>query len=401
MIRFACHCGHQFLLDDSEAAGAVQCPNCGKLNDVPTHHDLQHMGEDGSLELKPLEIEEEPQRLALLSQIYARGRQDELGNDIDFRPTPEEVAARGVPAAREPERIIRPRYDPETGQLIRPIDVISEPPRAPVPLKGPMLGQTPRRAPQPDPTGWRGPLGVLVMPANLVTIGFVMIATIVANLGMLSAMTVYKLGFIEALVIELFIIGHYANVVEEIGAERREEMPRMLRDAEFYGDIWVPTVNMFGSMMLCYALTVVVLGTMGFTLAAWIIGGVLAAVGTWFFPALLLTLTSSGSAANLRPDRVFGVIRGCGVDYIPAMLLWTIGGGLYVSNTVVYMKLMTATEQPSLSVSGWVLFILSLLLWRLLTVPLLHLFAVQLGLLYRRHYEKFTWVHQRHQRVAV
>ena len=104
MIRFACQCGHPFVLDDSQAAGKVQCPNCRKLNDVPTHHDLAHMDEDGVLELKPLEMKKSPIGWRLLSQIYAKGRQDESGNDIDFRPTPEDLAAPGVAAPREPRR---------------------------------------------------------------------------------------------------------------------------------------------------------------------------------------------------------------------------------------------------------------------------------------------------------
>ena len=50
----------------------------------------------------------------------------------------------------------------------------------------------------------------------------------------------------------MLILGHYAHIVEEIGVDGREEMPRLLRDMSFYGDIWIPLVNVFGSLMLCY-----------------------------------------------------------------------------------------------------------------------------------------------------
>ena len=40
MISFACRCKHRFSLPDDQAGGIIQCPDCGRLNDVPTLDDL-------------------------------------------------------------------------------------------------------------------------------------------------------------------------------------------------------------------------------------------------------------------------------------------------------------------------------------------------------------------------
>ena len=48
MIRFNCHCTHEFLVPEDQAGSLVQCPKCGRLNDVPTLSDLEHL-EDGGI----------------------------------------------------------------------------------------------------------------------------------------------------------------------------------------------------------------------------------------------------------------------------------------------------------------------------------------------------------------
>ena len=40
MIRFHCTCKHVFETDDNMSGGLVQCPKCGRLNDIPTLSDL-------------------------------------------------------------------------------------------------------------------------------------------------------------------------------------------------------------------------------------------------------------------------------------------------------------------------------------------------------------------------
>ena len=40
MINFPCTCNHRFSLPDDQAGGLIQCPQCGRLNDILQKEDL-------------------------------------------------------------------------------------------------------------------------------------------------------------------------------------------------------------------------------------------------------------------------------------------------------------------------------------------------------------------------
>jgi hypothetical protein len=128
MIRFRCTCQHLFESDDNMAGGLVQCPQCGKLNDIPTLSDLAALNEDGTYRVGiDGEDEPSPDRLAELERAFARKRVDEYGVEIDLRPTMQDVQSAGadeVPLELKDEvRPGAPKYDPVTGELIRPMSV--------------------------------------------------------------------------------------------------------------------------------------------------------------------------------------------------------------------------------------------------------------------------------------
>jgi len=155
-IRFACTC-HAVLEVSIEQAGmSIQCPCCGRLVDVPTLSDLQTIDEDGLYRMGELELQEEPDRLAKLHRAFWRNRTDEQGNEIDLRenfqeeiPVAEPIetleeanpldAAIGDPVIAAEEEAIDvlakdafekpppPRYDPITGELLRPLPLQEEP----------------------------------------------------------------------------------------------------------------------------------------------------------------------------------------------------------------------------------------------------------------------------------
>src|SRR5262249_43853477 len=89
----------------------------------------------------------------------------------------------------------------------------------------------------------------------------------------------------------MMVIGHLANIVEEIGVQERDELPAPLRGMEWGADVWTPFVNCFGAIMLCYLPAVVASGPQ--TLLT--VSVPLALAGTFCFPAVFLTLSTSGS----------------------------------------------------------------------------------------------------------
>src|SRR5688572_11625472 len=139
MIRFACHCKHRFEVPTELAGGAVQCPRCGKLNDVPTLSDLPNLEEDGTYRVDVERRTDNPYRLRELEIIYAKGPRDDEGDEIDLRMTAAELQPdppRGDPQDDDGggELLLegeipataaetKPRYDPVTGELIRPLDI--------------------------------------------------------------------------------------------------------------------------------------------------------------------------------------------------------------------------------------------------------------------------------------
>jgi hypothetical protein len=126
--------------------------------------------------------------------------------------------------------------------------------------------------------------------------------------------------------------------------------------------------------------------------------GAFALVGSYVFPAVFLTLATSGTALNLTPGRVMGVITRCGPGYVATV-------GLYLAAIVTYGLAVTGSL-------GWLVGFLGRDLgtgilgtaWLahltlIVAVYLMHLFCWRVGLLYRAHHEEFPWAFQYHVRT--
>src|SRR5215213_8093263 len=134
MIDFPCPCGrYKFSVPQDMAGGLVQCPECHRLCDVPTPGELQSLDDDGAYKLGPtIDPVEDPQaRLRKVARAFTRKHRDESGEEIDLRPTYDEIAAAGTDdgsmALADEVDMHAPQYDPLTGQLIRPIDIKRDP----------------------------------------------------------------------------------------------------------------------------------------------------------------------------------------------------------------------------------------------------------------------------------
>jgi hypothetical protein len=420
MIRFACLCKHRIEVDADMAGGLTQCPHCGRLNDVPTLSDLPHLADDGTYRVEVEPPKDDPLRLAELGIVYAKGPRDPDGDEIDLRfsagevaaPDPAEAAADDaddiIPLKDEPRRPLAapavrpaPRNDPETGELIEQFDIKPDPQTPLDPTDIPMAratiayatGAAARRV-----TSAHAAVELL-MPINVAVMAFLFLAHVIFQFtGMISVTGLWIFGVIPLLILFL-IIGHYGNVIDEIGPQDRDELPRPLRQCQLGDDLWQPFVNVTCALAVCFG------GPVLLAMRARAAGlppvqtlallGLLVLLGLVVLPAVMLTTNTSGTVVNLRPDRLIGVMRTAGVSYAVSV-------GLGVLATVTYGFGIFAADMAFIRVLGgmnsplpvWV---------HVVGYPTLaagiyfaHLFCWHLGLIYREHHAQFPWAYQRH-----
>jgi hypothetical protein len=406
MINFACRCSHRFSLPDDQAGGVIQCPQCHRLCDVPNLSDLGHLDADGNFNFDDdgvIPLAGDEQRLNTLHKAFTRAHTDEAGEEIDLRPTMQDVMNAGTEEMpyelADQVKPAPPKYDPLTGALIKPLDVKGGLPQRIDPKTVPMArravdyaaGDLNRR------TDILAVGGRLLQPVNL----FVMSVIVLFHVMFQPVILVMLAGLF--LVAPLFIIGiglllaHFGCVVEDTGPGERDELPRPLRDAELHADMWHPFTCVAGAVILCYWPAFM----------SWRAGApsvvslIVALVGTFFVPAVLLTLCTSGSPANLRPDRLIGVIGAIGTRYFTIVLIMTGAVALYglglwrtqVDCAFLFMPrrfsgfttLVPWWFQPWIAYPAF-----------LAGVFTMHWFCWSLGSAYRAHHEQFPWILQRH-----
>lgn len=408
MIEFPCTCGLIFRLDDDQAGGLVQCPDCRRLNDVPTHSELGQIAPDGTYRIDAAAPAHDTDAVvADLQYVYQRGARDAEGNEIDLRLTPEERSAigRGEPVPLAPGGRVRtdvPRYDPETGELVAPLDIKQEgaadPDAASIPIAKPTLNYATGSAAQR--LSFARIFLHLFAPLNLA----VLFAVFCMHVLLWPLLLVVFAGimFLVIAVPILFgmILAHFGNVIEDAGPYERDELPRPLRDLGWHEDLWGPFCGVFASLLVCYGPALMLPGLLlrkapALAAAAPGTAVVLGAAGTFLFPAVLLTLQTSGTALNLRPDRLMAVIAACGRDYFITLSIWIVTAAVYALGWVG-TTLALADVVHSVPVPWWLMAWAVVIPALVVGIFLAHYFCMCLGMLYRVHYFKFPWVLQRH-----
>jgi hypothetical protein len=405
VIEFPCTCGHRFRLEDDQAGTLIQCPQCRRLNDIPAHGELSQFLGDGTYKVDdPVDLRDSNEVAAELAYVYQRGHHDADGNEIDLRLNRADIESIGgdpIPLAPDAPPRQAPRYDPETGELITAHELKDELAPKVDPASIPMAkaainyatGETVHH------NSFLRALAHLFSPLNVaVTFSVFMVHVLLWPLLLVMYAGILYLILAVPVLVGM-ILAHYGNVIEDVGPFERDELPRPLRNVGWHEDIWSPFCNFFGSLAICYGpsavLPLLVVRVPAFQPMAAAIGVLCGAMGTFFFPAVLLTLQTSGSSFNLRPDRVLALIGSCGAAYFFAVVLWTVTAAIYLWG-FIGTSLALATVMHSSNLPAW------LTSWSI-TVPalvagifLMHYFCMCLGILYRLHYPSFQWVLQRH-----
>jgi hypothetical protein len=306
----------------------------------------------------------------------------------------DELMKVGEPPA-PPEQVNRaggfsPKYDPFTGELIRPIEVKPDTtPHPAIPIATPAIGYASGDTREP---GMFAVFALLLQPMNLFVMLAVLLMHLVIEIVGIAASVLFFL-----MPVKWFLTGvlfsHYGCVLEETGSTRNDEMPRPLRDLGWHEDLWGPFVQVFGALLICFAPASTVLHNGWFGDWNTVVVAALAVAGCLLAPAVLITMTTSGSYLNPRPDRLLSVIRGIGARYIILVVMFVVSLSVYIGGFVGAGLLSASIFAPPGAQSGHVPVLAAMLL---LGIYLMHAFCWMCGLAYRRGYEHFDWVLQRH-----
>lgn len=241
----------------------------------------------------------------------------------------------------------------------------------------------------------------LLMPVNVAVMLFVFVVHVFLQMSLIVVLSGLIFMIAAPLICALILVSHYGNVIDEIGPQDHDELPRPLRSVSLRDDIWDPFVNVAASLMLCYLPVAVVAGRSGALPPAVRVAlvALLLVAATVALPAVLLTTTTSGTFLNLRPDRLIGVIRTCGHNYFVAVIagalaLAAYGGGM-VAADLSLVALMGGGAY--MEIPRWAHWAIG---YPLLSVGiyLTHFFCWYMALLYRAHHAQFPWMLQRHVR---
>lgn len=415
MIRFACRCSQFVEVPDDMAGLSTQCPKCGLLLDIPSLSDAGAIDVDGTYRLDSRPKPKINEHLQELTTVYYPGRKRADGTEIDLRGTVQPAIPPPSPPpsadSPPPTPVERPKYDPETGELVIPVDINQ--PVAPVhysnlPTAGRVINYSTNTTEHIQPAiANLGVFSRLFEPVNLIVLGLVLLMHMA--LVLLIVFTDYIIVIFAApILLAMLLIGHYALLIEEIGPNDLDELPRPLRNVHLYDDFLSPFLRMVCSLLLSYWPSLVVIIVI---VVAWAGGKqfpfldtynlhiALFLIGSFFFPAIILTICTSGNIVNLRPDRVLGTIRCIGLRYLAIILLWMlaittciVGQAVVLFNWFISISTPTGTPIPLIARP----FIAYPLL--ALGVYLLHAFSWILGLEYRRTHSNYPWVLQHHIR---
>jgi hypothetical protein len=383
------------------AAGTIQCPKCGLLNDVPTLSDLENIAEDGTLLLKDDVVKPERDRVAQVKRAFRPGRVDDQGHEIDLRPTQKELAgvnSTEIPFADAPGpgvRLAKPKYDPVTGELIQPLDVA----RADLPKAIPVAKRSLTYA-AGEAKDVLTPAKIFVKmfePANAVVMVFIFVFYFIFQaVGLLAMGFLAMLGlpWVAANIpLGFLAMAHYVNTIDDNGPQMMDELPRPLRHFSWFEDMWAPFTRMAASLGFCFLPALILWHKLParFEAAALIP----AMIGLFFFPAVLLTMITSGTYANLRPDRLMGVVRAAGGGYLLSLVLWVAALPLFAFSLLNLFMFPAAWREEH----EWIEYLNKAYIGfplLFIGIIMMHFASWHLGLLYQRHHANFPWVFQRH-----
>ncbi|MGC4032963.1 MAG: hypothetical protein QM754_14745 [Tepidisphaeraceae bacterium] len=387
----------------AELAGEqLQCPTCRRLVDVPRPGELDAFNDDGTVRMDDAPKQES----GLLDKFAA------FSGDVDMRPSYDEFVLAGTgPEDEAPRRRPTPKYDPVTGELIVPIEILNDdlPPAPKIDPNAPVLGYARSAVPgnstvEPSTLTWWN------LPWRLLTGMSLMAMIVVFVVHFISSFMMMLPGFfllwvVPSLLMTLTIIAHYCNTMEDFGPNDRERVPVLLRSASFEEDVFRP-LFLFGSAV-AYSFGPLILVAMFspkgfFEHNEWAFVGLLA----WamlVFPLSVFTTVCGGTLHNLMPHRMASVVKAAPLKLMMASFtVWLAMAAYLTAWQFIEVRGPSAFAATMPSTSDLLHMLVDLTLTYgayAAAVYLMHVGAGWLGLIYRDHHADLDWLLQRHEKV--
>ncbi|MDB5327133.1 MAG: hypothetical protein JWM57_2702 [Phycisphaerales bacterium] len=401
MIHFVCICGEPFDVPAELAGESMQCPVCMRLVDVPRLSDEGSFEDDGTVRMG--NSHQTPSGLGDKFRAF--------GQHSDMRPDLEDflLAGTGDPATT-PKARPTPRYDPITGELLLPVEILNDdlPPPPVINTGAPVLGYA-RTVPRAGDRESRVTLHWWAVPWRLLGGWSLMAISIIWGVHVFCTVGVMIPGFnvffiLPAFVITLILIAHYVNTIEEFGPNDRDSVPVLLRSVSLGEDVFHPLFRCLMSGLYAFfpLLVIAIFSPPHAFRDHWWLWLAPLGWGLLLFPAAIFTTVCGGVLHNLMPQRLLSVVIAAPVRYALASLVFyvaLVGYGVAISSIEISPptalvpsattgQLLQTVKNTSITVGIFAA-----------DVYLMHLAAAWLGLIYRSKHEQFNWVLQRHERV--
>jgi len=381
--------------------------------------DLANMNPDGTFVFQDINTPVDKTTAADLYRVFSNKTTDSRGREKDLRHTSEQIAAIGTQEQTAPRS--PPRYDPVTGELIRPLQFKDEQPvpvlsigveadpseviplpviPIPVPIKAPIRSLAYAVGDARKRVTLKTLALELLMPANTVVMFFVLLLYVLGYFTTMGVAT-YTERFVMTvwpfLIVNLpmwLVLSHAGCVIEDTGPDAIDELPRPLRNFAFSEDILTPLFRMLLAILICFTPMVLLYRNLDpanpMTLPIVL---TFALVGAFLFPAIALTTVTGTTILNLRPDRVGSVIKQCGIAYPASVILFllaAIPSTYYIAGELLFRLVFVG---PFFERINSPVLMLPLMM---VSVYLLHFFCWHLGMMYRANHDQFPWLAQRH-----
>lgn len=388
-IHYQCRCGAKIQMPVTMAGQPSKCQVCGWLFTVPQ----QAQEEESPLTLEEGEWVEQPRHDSGQFGSRAPSYSVELGYWIttggneEYLPRSSEHPPELFKVEGEDAEEVQERRAP-----VPPPIVLDEPDKAPLPRFSPPRSE---RIEEKKKSFWQDLVDSFVFflePGNLITFMMIVVVSLVLMAVQFIpdlALAMSILLMVMQLAIAGFVISFFLSVIRATAAGE-DDLPQLTWISDWLDDLARPLVHYLLTwlMVLLPAFLVLLKMRMDGTEVDRRILWLLAAVGVFFWPALILAVSIGGGLAGAWPHTIVRTAFSAPLAYLAVwlVLLFAFGISVLAHSPRIYAGLMSIAPQNPLKTA-----LLLTIVSGTLNVYAMIVAMRAIGLYYRHFKHRFPW----------